>query len=1025
MAGSPGGEVIGRVSVKVLPDTSEFKDKLQRKLKKDAATDVQVKVFAEIDKKSLQKIKDDLRDWQRHNSPIKIKVKPELANGSLPWINERLRYATRPRTVPIYAYVVPGSIRKATAQIGTMMAALSGGRALKEIVGDFTDWLRTLDKAAPKMALIVQGLTGIVGLGLTAGSNLFAMSSALASIGAVVLTMPATFASAAIGLGILIAAFKDFNTVLPGVKQKLSELQNIISSSFWKEAKAPFQEMISTLFPAFSAGLKTVSGSLGGFVGALATGLSTALAPTVGGMFTQLSDAINIAGGAMAPLTQAMATFGEMGAAYLPRMAQWITDSATRFNTWLTNAKNDGSFQQWVDNGLAALSDLGQVLKNVSSILSSIANAATLAGGSSLGMMADTLQKVADAAKSPAFQGPLVATLRAAHDAMASIGTTAGPAFGKFMETLASTLTNLLPVAGSAIGSLVASLATALSNPAFVTGFSNFIAGAADMIARLGPALTPIAGMLGALGSVLGQFMGNVASAIAPILSTLAGALQTLLPTLQPLISILSGALAGAFQALAPVIQLIATAAAQLVTALGPVLTQVFAALMPVVAALVPVFASLVNNLMTALLPLLPILAGAITQIAPLFAQLIGAVAPLVGAILPPLAAILGAIIPVIVMIAQAVLPPLIEAVTALVTALMPVITVVAQIVTWLIGILAPVITFIAGLLVGIVTSLLNGFTNIFEGIMQIWEGFKTMFSGGWSGFLRGLVMILQGIWNVIIGVVEVALNIGVLGVAKKGFTALKGLFKLAWDGIKAGAQIAWAFIKGAFRVFMNDLKAAPGQALASIKALFKAAWDHVLFGIRFAFGQVLLTVSGKLGEVVGLLRGLPGKCVAALGAIGTALSGAGQKLIQGFIDGIGAMFKNVKGKLQDLTHKLTDWKGPESLDRVLLVEAGQLIIQGLINGMESRYDGVRRSLQGLTSDIGATVIASPQMPDLSGSYAAVNSALAGGGPGSTGTAPYAPSISVQMESNADPEDVADAILFAQKRVAYGSAYGY
>lgn len=1025
MASGPGGQEIGRVSVKVVPDTSDFdKQKLERRLNKEVKdANVKITVALDIDKKALQKVRDDLRHWAKKISPLKIEVKPELALGSTTLINTRLNYAARARTAPILPYLAPGSVNAVTAQIGTMLAAFSGGRVIKNVVSDFGNFIKRLDETAPKMALITQGLVGIVGLGLTAGSNLFALSSSLASIGAVGLTLPATFASAAIGVGVLVAAFKDFNKVLPGVKGELAKLQDLISGNFWEKAKAPFQEMITTLFPLFSKGLGSVATEFGNFFGSLASSLGTALAPSIGGMFTQLSASIAIMQEAASPLAQTISTIGSIGAAYLPKMASWILTIATQFNTWLSNAAADGSLTTWIDNGLAALSELGQVLKNVYTIFSGIATAATAAGGSSLGMVADTLKSISDAVNNPAFQGALVQTLRGAHEAMNQIATVSGPAVSKFFESLGSTLGVLLPVAGQAIGSVLGALATAFSDPAFIGGFENLIKGMADMLAGLTPAIGPIAAMFGALGSVLGQFLSNMGPLLGSVLGGLAAAITPLLPALQPIISILTGALAGAFQQLMPVVTILGAVLAKLAVALGPVLATAAEALMPVIGAIADVLMVGLMAAMKAILPLLPMIANAFTSLAPLVAQLITAFAPLVGALLPALGAILGAIIPVIVMVAQAVLPPLIAAVTALVGALVPVVGVIAQVVTWLVTMLAPVIVFVAGLLIGIVTGIINGFTNIFEGIMGIWDGFVLMFSGGWSNFFAGLWQVVVGVWNLIIGVIEVALNIGILGAVKKAFTAIKGLFSLGWGAVKGATVGALNGIKAFFSLFLGALKNSPKAALAELKALFSMAWDTIKSKAVAAFTALTKTIPQKIGEVIGFVRGIPGKAVSALGNIGTKLTDAGSKLIGGFVTGIRNAFGNVKDTLQGLTKKLTDWKGPESLDRVLLVNAGELVMGGFLNGLESQYDTIRKSLRGFTADLGRTDITGLSAPDLSGSFAAVNSALAGpDAAGSQGGTTYEINVPT-MPTNSSPEDVADAILHAQKRYAYGSAY--
>lgn len=92
---------------------------------------------------------------------------------------------------------------------------------------------------------------------------------------------------------------------------------------------------------------------------------------------------------------------------------------------------------------------------------------------------------------------------------------------------------------------------------------------------------------------------------------------------------------------------------------------------------------------------------------------------------------------------------------------------------------------------------------------------------------------------------------------------------------------------------------------------------------------------------------------------IGNFFSGAwnwlfevGRTIIRGLVNGIKSMFGDVKSTLGDLTAKIKSWKGPEAVDKKLLVKNGQTIIGGLVTGLESQYGTVKKSLQGLTDDI-------------------------------------------------------------------------
>lgn len=118
------------------------------------------------------------------------------------------------------------------------------------------------------------------------------------------------------------------------------------------------------------------------------------------------------------------------------------------------------------------------------------------------------------------------------------------------------------------------------------------------------------------------------------------------------------------------------------------------------------------------------------------------------------------------------------------------------------------------------------------------------------------------------------------------------------------------------------------------------------------AMAGLVRSVANGVGEAIRWFNGLPGRVLGAIGNLGSVLYSAGKNLLQGFINGIKDMFGNVKSTLGDLTSKLTSWKGPLSLDKVILKQSGQAIIQGFIKGLESQYGAVQSSLGGLTESL-------------------------------------------------------------------------
>lgn len=988
----PGGQVIGRVDIKVMPDTRDFKSRLKaalERIEKQVKFAGQVKL--EIDKEAMKRVEKELKDWAERISPLKVSVHPHMVIGATTFIEKRLDYLTRPRLVPLIPYLNSMATNRAAKGIATFVAALSGGRIVKDFATNVKDFVKDLDKALPKFALVSNAVALLVSLLLTSVSNMFAFGSSLASIGAIALTLPATFAAIGIGVGVLIAAFKDFNKVLPEVKKSLSKMQDLISGNFWDKAEGPMRKMIDELLPQFSDGLGLAATKYGEFFGALSTALTGSLDGAIGGMFAQLAESISIAKGAAEPLAGAIATLGEAGSAYLPRMAEWVVQIATRFDAWLTRISGDGTLDQWVNNGLQALSDLGDVLYNLGGIFSGIADAANAAGGSSLGMMADTLERVHAVVDSPAFQSGLTSAFKGAHDAIKAISDGAGPQLSEFFATLGDSLGTLLPLIGSGLGTALGALAegfTALLNSG---GVEELFKGINMAFSSLAPVMPAVGEALGTIGRLLGNLASSAGPLLTVALDAVLQAFEALAPALHPLIVLLSGSLLTILEALAPVFVTIGSI-------LGEVLVQAVEALTPTLALIGEVFA----------------------QLAPMVSQLLMAVLPLIPPLLQLVAAVLEPLLEVVMEIIGAALPPLIAAFEALVTALLPVIEFVTQLVTMLLEHLAPVLTWLGEAIVGAVTGVIEGVTEIFGGFTEIFEGFKTMFSGGMSEFWDGIVQVVKGFGTVLLGVVKVLWNIGIVKAFSLGWTAIKGLFKSAgtalkkvWDtalfNLKAAWSLLWTGIRNYFKSWWSSFKSEWTGVGRELKEGAKAVWNAVKDAFKAGLRRVIENVKRLPSDIKGIFSNAS-----------TFLVGVGEKIIRGLITGIGNMFGSVKEKLGSLTAKLKDWKGPAAKDRVLLVKPGQMVIESFVRGLESRFGLVRQSLTSLTSEVQGWDFGAPTTSAFAGLPGSIDAAMSGG------SAVAGRDVNLRIDAQGTQttaDDIADAVLFGLRRASTGGVY--
>jgi hypothetical protein len=179
--------------------------------------------------------------------------------------------------------------------------------------------------------------------------------------------------------------------------------------------------------------------------------------------------------------------------------------------------------------------------------------------------------------------------------------------------------------------------------------------------------------------------------------------------------------------------------------------------------------------------------------------------------------------------------------------------------------------------------------------------------------------------------------------------------------GLFDGLGLLFGMLTGTVAIddFVAGVRDIPGPLGTVLTAVTDAgtAFGNFFHGIGVGIVSFVTGVRTGVGQVIGFFQALPGNIAGIIGGIANTLITAGRDLIDGFIRGIRGGFDKVKQTLGSLTALLPSWKGPQSLDKVILKESGQLVINGFINGLESRYGAVQSSLGALTTSLAPTSI--------------------------------------------------------------------
>lgn len=93
-------------------------------------------------------------------------------------------------------------------------------------------------------------------------------------------------------------------------------------------------------------------------------------------IFGNTEEAQNILTEGIEPLVEGLGTLTEAGTRALPRLAEGFVDVSERFADFITEADEDGRLDQWIDEGITALGQLGETAINIGKIFTGIGDAA-------------------------------------------------------------------------------------------------------------------------------------------------------------------------------------------------------------------------------------------------------------------------------------------------------------------------------------------------------------------------------------------------------------------------------------------------------------------------------------------------------------------------------------------------------------------------------------------------------------------------------------------------------------------------
>lgn len=881
MAG-PGGREVGRVSVRVLPDTSQFRRSLERYLQRTARS-LRVEIPLDVDIEALDR---RLRAYR----PPKIQVEADTRPATQEAATAAKSISTRRANIRVTAD---------TTQVRTeLRSLLNAGRRLRiDIdVSRLGRSISVIGKAGAALAAL-----GVAATASQAGlAGLVQLTAALSTTVGAIGVLPAAAFAAAVGLASLKIGLTGVGDALKNISdpEKFAEAIAKLAPSArafavavrdlkpaWDRLRLDVQQQLfenlgrrvrdlGTIYlPILQGSLRRTAASANFAAQQLALVLASPgrirdVATSLGFVDKALSEASR----AVAPLSEAFGDLVTVGSSFLPGLAKGFADAAVQFAAFIDVQRESGALAEWIESGLNALSQLGQFLGNLGSAIGGVFSAANAASGGLLQNLASVTAELDRAVHSVEGQTALRDFFAGASDALGAVLPVLGgllQALGAIGPILGQVGQILGPVIGEVLNQLVVGIQAA------APGVILFAQGIAAVATALAPVLPLVGQLVATIGGVLASFL----TAFAPAIAVVVDALSTSLAPLLDVIATSFGALA---VAIAPVAEAFAQNLAQALATLAPILEQIvpifaqqlvdaFGAITPLLQQMSPILTEVVQTLGESLVT-------AVTALAPIMPQLIDAFAQIAIALLPILPALASLLPPIAQLIAQ-----------------------LAPLVSMLIDVLAPVLTVVAGLLAAVVAPA--------------------------AFLLGGAITVLAGVIQVAVGIIRIAFERG-FGIVRAILSGFWGFFKGLWDGL-------WGFLSNMLKAIRAALTGNFDEALSYVLR----AWTRLGSGIKDAIGSLLRMVGNIAGQILGALGDLGSLLFqAGKNVIQGLING-----IKSMIGSVGRAISNVASTIRGALPFSPAKYGP--LRTHPPDEAGRTIVDMLVSGITSRVGHVERAI--------------------------------------------------------------------------------
>lgn len=563
----------GRVSIRVLPDSTRFREDLKKTLDRIEDTmRVKIQVNPVFDKRQLAELK-------RQIEALKVTIRPDIdlsvPTGDIERIKEsieamspmveintkvntaaaaaRINALSRDRMVMIHTILSKAAVNNFTKHL----AAISGASFIAKEIEKGMRFLRTIDQHAVQLAKQATLLGGVISLANGAVQAVFALGDGLISTLGVLTVAPALMASMGIAMAVFSVVLKDMKDVLADLGPSFTVLADEMSFAFWEEAAQPIRELANELMPTLSEKMILASVSMGKLTGQIAKSYKEHVTiEKFATMFDRVLESMDTVRGAVDPIIEAFTILGMHGTQYLNRLSLSIVKLTEDFRDWLKVSEENGNLARWTEEAIQAFKDLGGIIGGVWNVFGALNSAIKEAGGPTLATLHANLDSLASMMQDEMFQRSMTAVFRGMNVALADIGQAVinlGPALASMAQVIELSFVSI----GDTISIVLGYLGEIISHPAVRGGLLDFFEGINKAVVALAPAIEPFSLALGSLLTLLGTVVENVGELVSTIMTEWGPSLQRLSDTFDTLAEPLRVMLEDVVKALTPAIEVL------------------------------------------------------------------------------------------------------------------------------------------------------------------------------------------------------------------------------------------------------------------------------------------------------------------------------------------------------------------------------------------------------------------------------------------------------------------------------------